>query len=230
MSQLRLEPISDNQTLVHLWGRAGSGKTLIASALAAEASRTGEVEWINTDGKSGFLGVLKSNTVAAGGSPSRIRLTMVHGHCSAIEAIRRVATQVPQQTKMIVVDTVTRILDMSTVDDVLWGREMIEEVLPLLAALSAKGITVILISEVRSTEVGLLPVMYNSIVRWKPRNLRLARGPGRHSTILLPSSEGEEVLALMKVNEQGLVQLHYPSETNLLVDGDEACLERQSYA
>jgi hypothetical protein len=227
---LRLEPLVGSTRLLHLWGSAGSGKTLLAASLAAEASRSGIVEWINTDGKRGFIPILRANIAAVGGASSNIRVTLAQGSAEAQAAVMGTLEGTHPETRMVVVDPITRILDMSRVDDILWGRELIEDALPSLAALAERGIVVVLVSEVRSTEVGVVPVMHDSVKHWKPRSLRAARGPGRHSTLFLPTPEGEEVFAVLRVDERGLIQLDYPSAAQLLGESDRTCLERQSCA
>jgi hypothetical protein len=227
--QLRLEPILGERNLVHLWGRAGTGKTLLAVALATEASRHGCVEWINTDGKRSFVLPLKASIKAAGGYSSKVNVTLTRGCTEALETIMALPSTVPPGTTMIVVDPITRVIDMGNVDDIMWGRELREDALPALAALASGGVKVIIVSEVRSTEIGVLPVLYDSMKRWRPRSLKAVRGPGRHSTLLLPASEGEEVLAVMKLDDEGLLQLDYPS-AQFLQERDHSCLERQSCA
>jgi hypothetical protein len=228
VKRLKLRPLVGSSNLLHLWGPAGSGKTLLATSLAAEASRSGIVEWINTDGKRGFIPILRTNTAAVGGIFSNIRVTFAQGPAEARTAVMQTPETTHTGTRMVVVDSVTRVLDMSKVDDIMWGRELLEEALPSLAALAEKGIVIVLTSEVRSTEVGVVPVLHDSVGSWKPMTLRAARGPGRHSTLFLPTPEGEEVFAVLKVNERGFVQLDYPNAAQLLGEGDQTCLERQS--
>lgn len=217
-----------DSNFLHVWGQAGTGKTLLASALAADASRLGIVEYVNTDGKRSLVRALKAHTSIFGGRASNIRVSLPNGASEAIHVLRAVTLSAVPETRMIVVDPITRVLDMSTVDDVMWGRELIEEILPSLAALSARGVRTLLVSEVRNTEVGLLPVMHDSVKRWKPRNLRATKGPGRHSTLLLPTEEGEEVLALMRIDERGCLQLDYSMGAHILSGSEQSCLERQS--
>ncbi len=225
---MKLESLLGESNFLHIWGQAGTGKTLLATALAAQASRLGIVEYINTDGKRSFIRALKRHTSSFGGLTSRIRVTLADGASEAFGAVRSVASSVSPETSMVVVDPITRVLDMSTVDDVMWGQEMMEEVLPSLVALAEGGIRVLVVSEVRNTDVGLLPVMYDSVNRWKPRNLRATRGPGRHSTLMLPTPDGEEVLALMRVDDRGCLWLDYPAGAHILSEGEQSCLERQS--
>lgn len=228
MRQLRPNLLLDSD-LVHCWGAAGSGKTLFACLQAAEYSRSGTVEWINTDGKVGFLSALKATTRALGGDPSRISITVANGHRNALKAVRRAVETIAPDTNLLIVDPITRVIDMSREEDVLWGREMIEEVLPSLVSQTEIGVRVLLVSEVRYLDVGVLPVMYDTISRWKPLNLHMARGPGRYSTISIPAGPDEEVVAIMRLGKNGVINVTAEGIPPECRGGDTQCLESQSF-
>lgn len=229
VKQLRRNLEIDN-SLMHVWGPAGSGKTLFAIMEAASASKNGRVEWLNTDGKTGFISVLKANTKAQGGNSSNIAVTLASGHKDALKAIQRIVVNLHDDTKLIVIDTLTRVLDMTRNDEILWGRDLLEEALPLLVAQTERGIRVLIISEVRYLDVAVLPVMYNAIARWNPANLHMTRGPGRHSTISVPDAHDENPIALLKIDEDGVVYISSLCESQNLTGGERNCLGSQSFA
>lgn len=229
MKQLR-RSLEIECNLIHIWGSAGSGKTLFAIKQAATASRTGRVEWICTDGKTGFIATLKRNTKASGGQESNIIVTVAQGHADAQKALEEISLRIHPDTTMIVVDTITRVVDMSRGDEVMWGREMIEEMLPILAAKAEQGVKVLLISEVRYLDVGLLPVMYDAIARWNPANLHITRGPGRHSTISVPDAQDEQAIGVLRVDNDGIVYVMPHEELHEIPGGEGRCLGSQSFA
>jgi hypothetical protein len=56
----------------HVSGLAGSGKTMLAIAIAADASRMSQVEWVNTDSKTRFIPHLKATVTHFGGVDTRV--------------------------------------------------------------------------------------------------------------------------------------------------------------
>jgi predicted nicotinamide N-methyase len=171
--------------LVHIRGPAGAGKSLLAVAIAAEVSTNSHVEWINTDGKSSFIPHLRRNIEARGGRMDSISITMAHNHNEALEAILNLVTLVEPDTALVVVDPVTRVVDMSNVDSTMWGEELIEKALPTLAALAANGVTVLATSENRSLLEGEdVPVHHQAIRRWADKEVAIQRERlGSYSTI-----------------------------------------------
>ncbi|MHA1908450.1 MAG: hypothetical protein ACW98Y_14210, partial [Candidatus Thorarchaeota archaeon] len=70
-----LETLTEYEGLAHLSGPAGSGKTLLAAALASKLSRLNHVDWLSADGKTGFINHLKRNMEHYGGLPSNLSIT-----------------------------------------------------------------------------------------------------------------------------------------------------------
>ncbi|TXT55241.1 MAG: hypothetical protein BAJATHORv1_40151 [Candidatus Thorarchaeota archaeon] len=167
--------------LIHIWGPAGSGKTMLATALAAYASTKGAVEWICTDGKKGFLPILKRNVENLGGSIDIITLQFPQTHRESYQAIMSLVDDISPLTRCIVVDSLTRVLDMGRDDEQLWGRELIEDVLPTLASLSlARGLQVVLTSEMRElSDKGLTPVYHKEIRRWTDFEVAVSKSINR---------------------------------------------------
>lgn len=190
--------------LFHIWGEAGSGKTLLACSLAAEAARDGHVRWICADGKRSFMRALKSNSQ----NSRNISVNIPTGHKEVQEVILSVCEMIPDDTSLIVVDPITRVLDMTRREELLWGRDLIENALPSLVALTEQGIRVVLVSEVRSLEERVTPVMYESILIWKPVDLQVVRSLQRDSSLLRDGTP----LARMMIDSSGIVRLLPPIE------------------
>jgi len=194
--------------LFHIWGEAGSGKTLLACALATESIKDGHVSWVCTDGKRSFVKALKSNLNTVDSRMFNITMRVPTGHKEVQKTVASLPEDIHPDTSLVVVDSITRTLDMSRRDEILWGRELIEEALPSLVALTERGVKVLLVSEVRFLGEETLPVMYDSINRWKPVDLRLMRGPGWDSTISLRKNPDSEVpMARMTIDVSGVVRL-----------------------
>jgi hypothetical protein len=212
--------------LFHIWGEAGSGKTLLSCALATESIKEGHVSWVCTDGKRSFVRALKSNISALGELQFNITVRVPTDHWEVQETVVSLCGDIHPATSMVVVDPITRTLDMSRRDALMWGRELIEEVLPSLVALTDRGVKVVLVSEVRRLDDRTVPVMHDSIKLWHPTDLRLTRGPGRDSTIHLRTDDSEEPLARMTVEDSGVVRL-----TGTIIEGRQnTCSESQSSA
>jgi hypothetical protein len=190
--------------LFHIWGEAGSGKTLLACSLAAEAARSGSVRWICADGKRSFVRALKSNTK----NSSKIIVNILNGHKEVQDVILLVCEMIPDDTSLIVVDPITRVLDMTRREELLWGRDLIENALPSLVALTERGIKVVLVSEVRSLEERVTPVMHESILIWKPVDIQVVRSLERDSRLLIDGNP----LARMMINSKGVVRLSEPTQ------------------
>jgi hypothetical protein len=190
--------------LFHIWGEAGSGKTLLACSLAAEAARDGHVRWVCADGKRSFVRALRSNSQNSG----NITVNIPNGHKEVQEVILSVCEMIPDDTSLIVVDPITRVLDTTRHEELMWGRDLIENALPLLVALTEQGVKVVLVSEVRSLEERITPVMHESILIWKPVDLQVVRSLQRDSTLLRSGTP----LARMMIDSKGVVRLSPPTE------------------
>lgn len=197
---------------IHLWGAAGSGKTIFASLIAAEASRYGLVEWINTDSKKVFIRNLKANVNLVGGVMENINVTVVESHQEARQIISTLPELLEENTVLCVVDTMTRTLDFARNNPVLWGQEFLEVVLPILSSLSRKrGFRVVATSECRQLpEYGVVPVLHRAISKWADHEILVKRSAAKpHSYILLSgfASEDEILLATIRPHSNGSLEL-----------------------
>ncbi len=225
MRRLKLSELLNMGDLFHIWGEAGSGKTLLACAIAAEAIKEGHVRWVCTDGKRSFIRTLRANLHMLNGH--NITVSVSIGHKEVQEYILSLSTTIHPETSLIVIDPITRVLDMSRQDSIMWGRELIEEALPSLVALNQKGVKVVLVSEVRRLEEETVPVMHDSISIWKPVDLHVVRSPGRESDILELRELGDEhLLARLTMDPSGTVRLRTPTIEGRL----NICLENHSSA
>jgi predicted ATP-dependent serine protease len=195
--------------LIHLWGDAGAGKTLLATALASAVSKEGYVEWINADAKKSFVTHLKKNVEHSGGHTNNITVTMAESRVE-LRSIIESLTETISGTSLIVIDPITRVLDMTQADPILWGQELIEVILPTLAgAIAGKDVDIVIISESRMSGCSeSQAVHHQSISRWIDHDLHLVRTLGAsHSQIFRDSKDGKEELAIMKVDDRGVIQV-----------------------
>jgi hypothetical protein len=195
--------------LIHLWGDAGSGKSMLATALASDVSKEGHVEWINTSAKMSFVNQMKRNMEFYGGRIDNISVTITESHgelCSIIESLPDTISS----TSLVVIDPITRAIDMTHSDTILWGRELIEIALPTLAGVVfQKGADIVIISESRMLDdAENHAVHHQSISRWIDHDLHLVRNPGTtNSRIFRSSQDCAEDLATMNVNERGVAEI-----------------------
>ncbi|MBD3406883.1 MAG: AAA family ATPase [Candidatus Lokiarchaeota archaeon] len=199
--------------LMHIWGKAGSGKTSLAVALASYASRKGPVEWICTDGKKLFLPQLKKNIIQQRGNIDTVTVQIPQSYHESQQAILNLVEDISPLTKCIVIDSITRALDMSHDESQLWGRELIEEVLPTLASLSlARRIQIIITSEIREIpDRGPVPVLHDVINRWSDVELAVRKSVNpRVSEIFLYSSNSPEfsLIGSISLNSNQVASLH----------------------
>ena len=200
--------------LIHLSGVAGSGKTLFAVALASNATRSGKVLWINTDAKTAFVNHLKVNIDSVGGDRTAISILPIVGHKRVREAILNLPGSLDEDTVLLIVDPVTRVLDMSHREDVMWGREMFEEVMPTLAGLViARGLNVVIVSESRSFDYEPVAVFHRSIKGWADHDLVLSRRYGALVTdVARYQTEGTVPFVQFTLTEEGIVEVTEYSE------------------
>ncbi|MFW9849962.1 MAG: hypothetical protein ACFFF4_12560 [Candidatus Thorarchaeota archaeon] len=194
--------------MVHLSGSAGSGKTLLATALAAKISRDYHVDWLSTDGKTGFIDYLKRNMNHYGGLPSNLTVTRTTTSSEALTAVLETPSRIKPNSRLVVVDPITRVLDMARNDDVLWGRTLFEESLPTLAGTAeANSLLILIISEVRENEFGSQAVYHKKIKPWVVADYVLERPYSRlKSHILsLDDNASNEHVASIHLNEHGEV-------------------------
>ncbi len=215
-SQLEDDSMFGLNGLIHLSGVAGSGKTLFAVALASKATRSGKVLWINTDAKTAFVNHLKVNIDSVGGDKSAISILPIMGHKRVREAILNLPGSLDEDTVLIVVDPVTRALDMSHREDVMWGREMFEEVMPTLAGLViSRGLNVVIVSESRSFDHEPVAVFHRSIKGWADHDLVLSRRYGALVTdVARCQTEGKVPFVQFTLAEEGIVKVTEYSKGN----------------
>lgn len=195
--------------LIHLWGDAGSGKTLFACLIASEVSRYSKVEWINTDAKQSFISFLKRSIDTVGGSIQNVSVTMANDRRQIHSLILGLSESIPDGVSLIVIDSITRLLDMAWEDPILWGRELFEEALPTLAGIvDEKGVTVILTSESRTMkDSGNLAVHHRTIKKWADHDIMLVRNALEDSTRIMRVIDGlddQEQIGILRLMEDGL--------------------------
>ncbi len=205
-----LSTLLRNGGLIHVSGPAGAGKTMFAIAIASEMLQQGDVHWVAADAKIAFTSILKENVSLTSGDPSRLTLNIPTGHAEVQESIRSAANATSDMTKLIIIDPITRSLDLARDDDLMWGQPLFEEILPTLAAISGgKGIPIIITSEVRRFPSGEdVPIHWNSIRKWSDMELRLSGRPKLGPRVIEVFREEKwDSYLEMTVDETGLVQL-----------------------
>jgi hypothetical protein len=211
LNNIFLESIARYQGLIHLSGTAGSGKTLLAAAIAAKISRQHHVDWLSTDGKTGFIDHLKRNLNYYGGLPSNLSITRSITSSDALRAVLDVTSRIKYNTRLVVIDPITRVLDMSRSDPVLWGRSLFEEALPTLAGVAdSNSLLIIITSEVRDNDNGSQAVYHKKIKPWLVADFTLDRSFGRQTSHIYKSNETSAIgihVASMQLRETGEVAI-----------------------
>lgn len=195
--------------LIHLWGDAGSGKTLFACSIASEVSRYSKVEWINTDSKQSFIPNLKRTIESADGSIQNVSVTMARDRHEVRDLILGLSRSLPEGVSLIVIDSITRLLDMAREDPILWGRELFEEALPTLAGIvDEKGVKIIITSESRAmSETGNLAVHHRTIKKWVDHDILFVRNALEDSTRIMrvvDTPEDQELIGTLRLMENGI--------------------------
>jgi DNA replication protein DnaC len=194
--------------LIHLYGPAGSGKTLLAVALASDVSKHSRVEWICTDGKKSFVSYLKNNITASDGSPEKVSITIVEGQTELLELIRKLPES--DLPSLLVIDPITRVLDLGRENPTMWGRELVEDVLPTLAGLStANDLAVVITSESRMLDDSNNHAIHHSAIsKWIDHDLCLNRDmSGSRTRIVRRSEDIDQETALLKVDQSGILEI-----------------------
>jgi hypothetical protein len=184
------------------------------------------VEWICTDSKKRFIPHLKATVNLVGGVESNVAVTMTKGHEQALDTLLSLPATLAPHTSMVVFDPITRVLDMSRTDPILWGRVLIEEALPTLGALaSERGLDVILVSEMRFLpEVGNSPVYSTEISKWTDNTVKVCRDiSGKTSSIFIVENGNDREIAHLQVLRNGACQLSISRHQEVVTN----CLERE---
>ena len=224
--ELSLRASMELKGIIHIIGPAGSGKSLLASAIAADASRTSHVEWINTDSKKRFIPHLKATIKHLGGVESNVSVMLTKGHKPALDALLMLPVTITSDTSLIVVDPITRVLDMSRTDPILWGRVLIEEAMPILGALSwERGIDIIVVSEMRfHPEIGIRPVLSNEIGKWADSTVKVCREiSGKSSYVSIMENGVTREIARLRVLQTGACLLSLSPRQGVVTN----CLEEE---
>lgn len=204
--------------LVHLWGKPGSGKTLLAVALAAHIAKGKHVLWVNTDGKGSFLQPLRRNILEVGGK--RENVSVVLGHKRARETIEDIPELIRSDTRLVIIDPITRVLDMGFKNTMMWGRELFEESLPVLASLTLeRNICILILNEVRQFDSDTLPIHYEIMKRYCDSDYQIRRIITSNTSEIL-NSQGK--FAELNLLDEGIVRLLINPN---FVEGDSSCLE-----
>ncbi|MFW9794835.1 MAG: NB-ARC domain-containing protein, partial [Candidatus Thorarchaeota archaeon] len=203
MSRPRLMEQLGLQGVIHIWGKAGVGKTLLASKIASNESRFAKVEWINTDAKQSFIPHLRRNIVSENGIIENITVTMVTDRQAIKETIESLNDVLNSDVSLVIIDSITRLLDMARRDPTLWGRELIEEALPTLAGIvSRRGVSVIVTSESRSIdEKKTLAVHYKTIAKWSDYDIQLVRNIHSGSSQIIRCENGDSQIGTLDLLE-----------------------------
>ncbi|MHA2067655.1 MAG: hypothetical protein ACXABY_25100 [Candidatus Thorarchaeota archaeon] len=210
----------------HIVGSAGVGKTVLATVIAADISRGTKVEWINTDAKTRFIPHLKATIDHLGGREENVAVTVTKGHKQALETVLSLPNTIESGTSLVVVDPITRVIDMARTDPILWGQELIEEALPTLAALTEGGtIDVIVVSEMRLTpEVGIRPVHFNAISKWADNTVKVCLdSSGKSSSIFIEEDDDFRKIAQLQVRENGACHISISDSQGVIMQ----CLEKE---
>jgi hypothetical protein len=175
VKQLKRDKCLDLNGVTHITGLAGSGKTILTSFIASQVVHDSYVHWVCTDNKYSFISYLKQNTPEDKMPNVHIEIPEDHEQARAcILALRDKVTI--SDVSLVVIDSITRVIDMSHRDALLWGRELEDQVLPTLVALSkVHGIDVILTSESRLVKDKVVAVFAKQLSKWSDQEFVLKR-------------------------------------------------------
>ncbi len=184
---------TDGCYMIHVWGPPAAGKTLFVSMLAAEIVDSGYVHWLALDGKVSQLAHLKKMIERRGRDASAISVSVAGNSAEARRLVMGSTRSLRDDTVLLVVDPITRVLDMSHRDEIMWGREMFEEALPTLAGLArARDIMVAMTSEIREYDTGYRAVYHDIIRGWVDCEFRLYRDMSSNVTRVYKTRHGGE--------------------------------------
>jgi hypothetical protein len=197
--------------LIHIWGKAGTGKTLLACLIAADESRHTKIEWINTDAKQSFVPQLKQTIESDGGLMQNITVTMTRDRKEVRDLILGLIKELESDVSLVVIDSITRLLDMARENPTLWGRELIEEALPTLAGIvNQRGVNVIVTSESRAVdESSTLAVHHRTIARWADHDIRLIKNSNRDASQIM---ENDDQIGILRFLENGVSVISHSAQ------------------
>jgi hypothetical protein len=136
-----------------------------------------------------------------------------------LELIRRLQSEMSSETSLVVIDPITRVIDLARREPLPWGRELIEQALPTLAALAeSRRVDVVVTSECRTLpDIGAVPVLSEPLRRWSD-NLVFCSRPGRDlPTEILRVEDGEsQRLGSLLVMDDGYCRVSLGTLTDRL--------------
>ena len=152
---------------------------------------------------------LKRSIDIVGGSISNVSVTMANDRQEVRDLILNLSESLPDGVSLIVIDSITRLLDMAREEPILWGRELFEEALPTLAGIvDDKGVTVILTSESRAmNELGNLAVHHRTIKKWVDHDIMLVRNALGNSTRIMRVIDdpgNQEQIGILRLMDDGI--------------------------
>lgn len=201
---------SELKGMIHVSGDPASGKTLFAIAYASEMSVRSDVLWINTNGKMAFIEPLKRTMSYRNGKPESVRIISTLGHEMVLQAIEDIPSFLTEDTALVVIDSITRVLDMGLRTEPMWGRILFEEVLPTLTAISmTQDLTILYISECRDVGGSRRAVYKEAMNRFADYEIKITRS--RRSGISIAEA-GSAPLAQIRIEEGGQVALAFGGE------------------
>lgn len=193
--------------LIHISGEPASGKTLFAIGYASEMSVKGDVLWVNTNGKMAFITPLKRTISRRNGNPDSIRILTALGHEMVSQTISNIPSFFTENTILVVIDSITRVLNMGVRHEPMWGRVLFEEILPTLTAISmTHNVIVLCISECRDVGGSKRAVYKEAMNRFASQKIRITRT--RKSGISIAETESRP-LAEISLEEEGSVALAF---------------------
>ncbi|MCK5238148.1 MAG: hypothetical protein KAR33_01300 [Candidatus Thorarchaeota archaeon] len=211
----RIDQLLANGGIIHIRGGPGTGKTVLASRIAAEVSRRGRVEWLCNDGKISFTEVLTRNIQRHGGLSSNITILQPRGHLEARIIIESLRESVSHDTRLVVIDPLTRVLDMGRRSEEMWGRVLIEETLPTIAGLALEtSVCFLVTSEVRMIDEADIPIHHEKIRQWTDLEVKLDRPRMRGMTHihLQDNGQGPVHIGGMRITREGTVEILAPTK------------------